>query len=74
MYWREAHDFIIWLRSIYLDIISNNYARYLSDIYKTPPLTDAPTRLHRKFTSGPVKLGDAFVKRGSAHGPKKAAA
>lgn len=28
----EQHDFIIWLHSIYLDIISNNYSHYLSDM------------------------------------------
>lgn len=32
MYRREAYDFIIWHRSIYLDIISNNYSHYLSDM------------------------------------------
>lgn len=32
IYAREAHDFIIWLDSIYLDIISNNYSHYLSDM------------------------------------------
>lgn len=79
MYRREAHDFIIWLHSIYLDIISNNYSRYLSDIHPLscsssiqrspcPSSLSTPTTLHRKFTSGLVKLGDVFVKRSSTHG------